>query len=67
MYLSNKLPRQALVTIHNVFIRPHLDYGDIVYYKLSNEAFCNKIEKAQYDVALSISGEIRGTSQEKLC
>ena len=28
---SNKLPRQALVTLHKAFIRPHLDYGDIVW------------------------------------
>ena len=28
--LSNKLARQALVTIHKAFIRPRLDYGDIV-------------------------------------
>ena len=31
--LSNNLPRQALVTIYNAFIRRQLDYGDIVYDK----------------------------------
>ena len=31
--LSNKIPRQALVTIYKAFIRPHLDYGNIVYDK----------------------------------
>ena len=25
------LPRQSLITIYKSFIRPHLDYGDIVY------------------------------------
>ena len=25
------LPRQSLITIYKLFIRPHLDYGDIVY------------------------------------
>ena len=64
--LSNKLPRQALVTIYKAFIRPHLDYGDIVYDKPSNETFINKTEKAQYDAALAITGAIRGTSREKL-
>ena len=64
--LSNKLPRQALVTIYKAFIRPHLDYGDIVYDKPNNETFVNKIEKAQYDAALAITGAIRGTSREKL-
>ena len=35
---SNKLLRQALVTISKVFIRPPLGYGDIVYDKPNNEA-----------------------------
>ena len=64
--LSKKRPRQALVTIYKAFIRPHLDYGDILYDKLNNEIFINKIEKAQYDAALPITGAIRGTSREKL-
>ena len=64
--VSNKLPRQALVTIYKAFIKPHLDYGDIVYDKPDNETFINKIEKAQYDAALAITGAIRGTSWEKL-
>ena len=28
--LSINLPRNALVTIYESFIRPHLDYGDIL-------------------------------------
>ena len=43
-----------------------LDYGDIVYDKPNNETFINKIEKAQYDAALAITGTIRGKSREKL-
>ena len=35
---SNKLLRQALVTIFKVFIRPPLGYSDIVYDKPNNEA-----------------------------
>ena len=58
--LSNKI-RQALVTIYKACRRPHLDYGDIVYDKSNNETFINKIEKAQYDAALAITGAIRGT------
>ena len=64
--LSNKLPRQGLVTIYKAFIRPHLDYGDIVYDKANNETFINKMEKAQHDAALAFNGAIRGTSREKL-
>ena len=28
---QNILPRPALLTIYKCFIRPHLDYGDIIY------------------------------------
>ena len=29
--LFKSLPRNALLIIHKSFVRPHLDYGDIVY------------------------------------
>ena len=64
--LSYKLLRQALVAIYKAFRRPHLDYGNIGYDKPHNETFINKIEKAQYDATLGITGAIRGTSREKL-
>ena len=41
--LSVHLPRSALLTIYKSFIRPHLDYGDILYDKPNNENFQNKI------------------------
>ena len=33
---SVNLPPKALITIYNSFIRPHLDYGGILYDKPSN-------------------------------
>ena len=48
------------------FIRPHLEYGDILYDKPDNESFQNKIEKVQYKACLAITGAIQGTSREKL-
>ena len=36
--LQKKLPRAVLMTICKTFVRPHLDYGDII----SDEA-CNKV------------------------
>ena len=53
-------------SLYKAFIRPHLDYGDIVYDKPNNETFVNKIEKAQHDAALATTGAIRRTSREKL-
>ena len=35
------LPRQSLITIYKSFIRPHVDYVDIVYDRAFNESFQN--------------------------
>ena len=64
--LQNVLPRSALLTIYKSFIRPHLDYGDIIYDKAFNESFHAKLESFQYNAALAITGAIRGTSTEKI-
>ena len=47
-------------------MRPHLDYGDIIYDQPNNESFTQKIERIQYNAALGITGVIKGTSQSKL-
>ena len=64
--LRSILPRTSLLTIYKSFIRPHLDYGDVVYDQPSNDAFSNKLETVQYNAALAITGAIKGTSREKL-
>ena len=64
--LQNRLPWQALLTIYKSFVRPHLDYGDIIYDQPNNESFCQKFESRQYNAALDITGAIRGTSQTKI-
>ena len=64
--LSNILPRDALLTIYKSFVRPHLDYSDIIYDQPQNESFCNKLESIQYNAALAITGAIQGTSKVKL-
>ena len=52
--------------LYKSFIRPHLDYGDIIYDQPNNESFCQKIEAVQYNAALSITGAIKGSSRDKL-
>ena len=64
--LQNIIPRNSLLTIYKSFIRPHLDYGDIIYHQPNNGSFCQKIESVQYQAALAITGAIHGTSQTKL-
>ena len=60
--LYNILQRNALLTIYKSFVRPHLDYGDIVYDQPTNQSFSNKIEAVQYNAALAITSAIKGTS-----
>ena len=48
------------------FMRPYLDYGDIIYDQAYNVSFHEKLESVQYNSALAITGTIRGTSTEKL-
>ena len=64
--LQNILPRAPLITIYKSFIRPHLDYGDILYDQMFNNSFHEKLESIQYNAALAITGAIRGSSREKL-
>ena len=61
--LQNTLPRPSLLTIHKSFIRPHLDYGDIISYKHIMHLFNKKVESIQYNTATVITGAIRGTSK----
>ena len=40
--LQNILPRRSLITIYKSFIRPHLDYRDIIYDRAYNSSFHQK-------------------------
>ena len=60
------LPRQSLLNIYKSFIRPHLDYGDVIYDQPHNDTFCRMIESVQYNAALAITGAIKGSSRERL-
>ena len=59
--LRYSLPRKSLT-----FLRPLIDYGDIIYDQPQNESFCEKLESVQYKVALVITGTIKGSSREKI-
>ena len=64
--LQNFLPSAALITIYKAFIRPHLDYGDILYDQAYNMSFHQNLESIQYNACLAITGATRGTSNENL-
>ena len=53
--LQNILPKAALLTICKSFIRPHLDYGDIIYDQSFNLSFHQKLESIPYNAALALT------------
>ena len=53
--LQNILPRPAIKTIYKAFVRPHLDYGDVIYDKAYNETFHQKLASIQYNACLALS------------
>ena len=63
---SVSVPRKALLIIYRSFIRPHLDYEDILYDKPGNQNFQNKLEQVQYKACLVITGAIQETSRQKI-
>ena len=53
--------------IYTAFVRPRLDYGDILYNQAFNLSFQQKLESIiQNRACLRITGAIRGTSREKI-
>ena len=75
-YLSIYLPRHTLNELYKLYVRPHLDYGDIIYHIPAKEDdfsqdiilpnLMEKLESVQYSAALAVTGTWRGTSREKL-
>ena len=52
------LPQTSVLAIYEFFIRPHLDYTDVIYDQPLNESFSNNLETVQYNTALAITGAI---------
>ena len=70
-FLSKYLSRETLNALYILYIRPHLDYGDVIYHIPNKEdshgnVLMEKVESVQYSAALGITGAWRGTSREKI-
>ena len=68
-YLSKYVSRDVLDQMYKLYVRPHLDYGDIIYHKHDPDLkldFTKKLESTQYSAALAVSGAWRGTSRQAL-
>ena len=46
-FFQNSLPRQALISIYNAFVRPHLNYDNAFYDQVFDNYFCGKLELVQ--------------------
>ena len=53
-----------MLSIYETFLRPHLDYCDIIYDKAHNEKFADTVELFQYNAALAVTDAINGTSKK---
>ena len=47
-------------------MRPHLDYGDVIFDKAYNNSFQQRLESLQYKPSLAITGAIEGSPTKKL-
>ena len=65
--LSTSVSRQSLLTIYKSFVRPILDYGDIIYDEPHKGSFIEKIERVQYNACLVITGAFKSTAREHPC
>ena len=68
-FLSKYVARDVLDQIYKLYVRPHLDYGDIIYHKYDLEFkldFTKRLESTQYSAALAVSGAWRGTNTDKI-
>ena len=64
--LSLIISRDSLLTIYKSFVRPHLDYADIIYGKPGNVNFESKLERVQYNACFAITGAIRGNNRDSI-
>ena len=64
--IAKTLLRLVLITMCKALVRPHLNYGDMIYDEAYNEIFHWKLRSIQYNACLALSGAITGLSREKL-
>ena len=51
---------------HKLFIRPHLDYVDIIFDQANNFNLCSEIETCQCNAPLAITCDMTGSLKERL-
>ena len=68
-FFSKYMASDVLDQIYKLYVRSHLDYGDIIYHKYDPEFkldFTKRLESTQYSAELAISGTWRETNTGKI-
>ncbi len=68
-YISKYVSRNVLDQVYKLYVRPHLDYGDIIYHRYDPNmrlSVTKRLEQTQYHAALAVTGAWRGTNRQKL-
>ena len=75
-HLASYIPLKSRDQIYKMYVRPHLDYCDIIFHtpviqsdsdsSLTLNYQMNALEKTQYQAALAVSGTWKGTSRNKI-
>ena len=63
--MARYVHRDVLDQMYKLQVRPHLDYGDVIYHN-QNLHLMSKLESIQYDAALEVSGAWHGTITDKV-
>ena len=58
--LQSLLLREALITIYKAFVRPHLDYRDVLFDQTFNASSHEKLESIPYKSLTCSNGTIKG-------
>ena len=74
--MSSYAPTKTLDQIYKIFVRPHMDYCDIIYHlprsmstfdcPINLNFMMQSLESTQYQAALAVSGAWKGSSTTKL-
>ena len=64
-YLSKFVDRKVLDMCYKLYVRPHLDYGDVIYHN-QRVGLMKLVEQVQYKAGLIVSGCWQGTNRYKL-
>ena len=68
-FMSEYVSRNILDQMYKLYVRPHLDYGDLIYHKDDPEvslSLTKRLESVQYTAALAVTGAWKGTNKSKL-